>query len=134
MPNHLVVPLMSIIGLLSYYAFAISFYKIMLLFSFAMIKKCCMFFLFSPPSGHKNWVLCIAWSPDGKYLVSGSKAGELICWDPQTGKALGNPLMVSYVDRVHSLLTCLFFWLTTGNYVSYFILSDSFVQESAYKT
>ncbi|KOM27063.1 hypothetical protein LR48_Vigan393s000700 [Vigna angularis] len=43
-------------------------------------------------SGHKNWVLCIAWSLDGKYLVSGSKAGELICWDPQTGKSLGNPL------------------------------------------
>lgn len=56
--------------------------------------------LFSPPSGHRNWVLCIAWSPDGKYLVSGSKAGELICWDPQTGKALGNPLMVCYLDWV----------------------------------
>jgi len=23
-------------------------------------------------SGHKNWVLCIAWSPDGKVLASGS--------------------------------------------------------------
>ncbi|THG00751.1 hypothetical protein TEA_025576 [Camellia sinensis var. sinensis] len=44
--------------------------------------------------GHKNWVLCIAWSPDGKHLVSGSKAGELQCWDPQTGKPSGNPLIV----------------------------------------
>ncbi|KAF2293441.1 hypothetical protein GH714_001836 [Hevea brasiliensis] len=43
--------------------------------------------------GHKNWVLCIAWSPDGKHLVSGSKAGELQCWDPQTGKPSGNPLV-----------------------------------------
>ncbi|KAL6505200.1 hypothetical protein OROGR_025017 [Orobanche gracilis] len=42
--------------------------------------------------GHRNWVLCIAWSPDGKHLVSGSKAGELICWDPQTGKPSGDPL------------------------------------------
>ncbi|KAK2994472.1 hypothetical protein RJ640_008840 [Escallonia rubra] len=44
-------------------------------------------------AGHKNWVLCIAWSPDGKHLVSGSKSGELQCWDPQTGKASGNPLI-----------------------------------------
>ncbi|KAF2537981.1 hypothetical protein F2Q68_00021486 [Brassica cretica] len=26
--------------------------------------------------GHKNWVLSIAWSPDGKHLVSGSKSGS----------------------------------------------------------
>lgn len=45
-------------------------------------------------AGHKNWVLCIAWSPDGKHLVSGSKAGELQCWDPQTGKPSGNQLVV----------------------------------------
>ncbi|GFY92218.1 WD-40 repeat family protein [Actinidia rufa] len=44
-------------------------------------------------TGHKNWVLCIAWSPDGKHLVSGSKAGELQCWDPQTGKPSGGPLI-----------------------------------------
>ncbi|KAL2453428.1 Notchless protein-like protein [Abeliophyllum distichum] len=50
-----------------------------------------LYFPFS--SGHKNWVLCIAWSPDGKHLVSGSKAGELQCWDPQTGKPSGNPLI-----------------------------------------
>ena len=47
-----------------------------------------------PCLGHKNWVLSIAWSPDGKYLVSGSKAGELIIWDPQTGRQLGSPLTV----------------------------------------
>nr|KAJ0207800.1 hypothetical protein LSAT_V11C500237080 [Lactuca sativa] len=28
-------------------------------------------------SGHKNWVLFVAWSPDGKHLVSGSKYGEI---------------------------------------------------------
>ncbi|KAK1375730.1 hypothetical protein POM88_031923 [Heracleum sosnowskyi] len=26
---------------------------------------------------------CIAWLPDGKHLVSGSKTGELQCWDPK---------------------------------------------------
>lgn len=45
--------------------------------------------------GHKNWVLCIAWSPDGKHLVSGSKSGELLLWDPQTGKQSGSPFTVN---------------------------------------
>ncbi|MCI06593.1 notchless-like protein, partial [Trifolium medium] len=48
---------------------------------------------------HKNWVLCIEWSPDGKYLVSGSKSGELICWDPQTGKQSGNALTLPTKGR-----------------------------------
>ncbi|XP_018454854.2 notchless protein homolog isoform X1 [Raphanus sativus] len=42
--------------------------------------------------GHKNWVLSIAWSPDGKHLVSGSKSGELCCWNPKKGELDGNPL------------------------------------------
>jgi ribosome assembly protein 4 len=53
-----------------------------------------MLFLTFHFPGHKNWVLCIAWSPDGKHLVSGSKSGELILWDPKTGNQLGTPLMV----------------------------------------
>jgi WD40 repeat protein len=47
-------------------------------------------------TGHKNWVLCIAWSPDGKLLLSGSKDGELRLWEPTTGKAIGNPLTVCF--------------------------------------
>ncbi|KAI5681405.1 hypothetical protein M9H77_02633 [Catharanthus roseus] len=54
-------------------------------------KDFCTVFYSSP--GHKNWVLSIAWSPDGRHLVSGSKAGELQCWDPQTGKPSGNLLI-----------------------------------------
>lgn len=57
-----------------------------------------LYILFVP--GHRNWVLSVAWSPDGKHLVSGSKAGELICWDLQTGKPLGNPLTVSHLRLV----------------------------------
>lgn len=56
--------------------------------------RCHLMFDSSSYLGHKNWVLCIAWSPDGKHLVSGSKAGELQCWDPLTGKPSGNPLTV----------------------------------------
>lgn len=49
--------------------------------------------------GHKNWVLYIAWSPDGKHLASGSKSGELLTWDPQTGKQSGKPLMVKSMEQ-----------------------------------
>ncbi|KAL0646200.1 hypothetical protein Bca4012_044491 [Brassica carinata] len=54
--------------------------------------------------GHKNWVLSIAWSPDGKHLVSGSKSGELCCWNPKKGELDGNPLTVM-VRRNGSLVS-----------------------------
>lgn len=60
--------------------------------------------LFSFLSGHKNWVLYLAWSPDGKHLVSGSKSGELITWDPLTGKPSGSPLMVNNLTLFHIYL------------------------------
>ena len=39
--------------------------------------------------GHKNWVLCLAWSPDGEMVASGGMEGVLWLWDPKTGKPLG---------------------------------------------
>ena len=39
--------------------------------------------------GHKNWVLCLAWSPDAKLLVSGGMDGLLWLWNPETGEPLG---------------------------------------------
>ena len=45
-----------------------------------------------PAQGHLNWVLAIAWSPDGSSLVSGDKAGQLICWDPQSGQQRGKTM------------------------------------------
>ena len=42
--------------------------------------------------GHRHWVLCIAWSPDGRLLASGCKVGEVRLWDPITGQQQGKPL------------------------------------------
>ncbi|KAK7087631.1 hypothetical protein V1264_021656 [Littorina saxatilis] len=46
--------------------------------------------------GHKNYVLCVAWSPDGRKLASGSYTkqdnGEVMIWDPETGKQMGQTL------------------------------------------
>ena len=38
-------------------------------------------------AGHKNWVLCIAWSPDGRFLASGGMDNVVIVWDAKTGQA-----------------------------------------------
>ena len=39
--------------------------------------------------GHKNWVLCVAWSPDGQILATGGMDGALWLWDPKRGNPLG---------------------------------------------
>jgi WD40 repeat protein len=38
--------------------------------------------------GHKNWVLSIAFSPDGKTLASGSSDNAVRLWDVATGGSL----------------------------------------------
>ena len=42
--------------------------------------------------GHKGWVLFVAFSPDGKILASGGMDNNILLWDPETGKQIGNPL------------------------------------------
>lgn len=39
--------------------------------------------------GHKNHVLCTAWSPNAKRFVSADKSGVLIVWDPNKGESMG---------------------------------------------
>ncbi|KAL4663854.1 hypothetical protein H8959_000918 [Pygathrix nigripes] len=41
---------------------------------------------------HRHWVLSISWSPDGKKLASGCKNGQILLWDPSTGKQVGRTL------------------------------------------
>jgi len=37
-------------------------------------------------TGHSNWVTSVAYSPDGKHIVSGSDDRTVKVWDAQTGK------------------------------------------------
>ena len=39
--------------------------------------------------GHKSWVLCLAWSPDGLMVATGGMEGALWLWDPKTGNPVG---------------------------------------------
>jgi hypothetical protein len=39
-------------------------------------------------SGHERWVSSVAFSPDGKRIVSGSEDDTLKVWDASTGKEL----------------------------------------------
>ncbi|KAI3405499.1 RSA4 [Candida oxycetoniae] len=43
-------------------------------------------------SGHTNWVLCVAYSPDGTMIATGSKDNTIRVWDANTGALLGKPL------------------------------------------
>ena len=36
--------------------------------------------------GHSNWVSSVAYSPDGKHIVSGSPDKTVKIWDSTTGK------------------------------------------------
>ena len=37
-------------------------------------------------TGHSNWVTSVAYSPDGKHVLSGSDDKTVKIWDAQTGK------------------------------------------------
>jgi serine/threonine protein kinase len=39
-------------------------------------------------TGHSDFIFAIAWSPDGKYIVSGSQDGTAQVWDARTGVKL----------------------------------------------
>ena len=41
-----------------------------------------------PLDGHKSWVQCVAYSPDGRFLASGSGDTTVRIWDPKTRREL----------------------------------------------
>ena len=46
----------------------------------------------NPLQGHTSSVLSVAFSPDGRHIVSGSSNETIQIWDAQTGGQVGNPL------------------------------------------
>jgi WD40 repeat protein len=43
--------------------------------------------------GHQGEVTAVAWSPDGKKVVSGSEDETLMLWNPETGEHIGEPMV-----------------------------------------
>ncbi|CUM67233.1 uncharacterized protein PRCAT00004926001 [Priceomyces carsonii] len=43
-------------------------------------------------SGHKNWVLCVSYSPCGTMIATGSMDNTVRLWDAELGKPIGNAL------------------------------------------
>ncbi|KAL5504957.1 hypothetical protein ACEPAH_7620 [Sanghuangporus vaninii] len=55
-----------------------------------------------PLEGHTNWVVSLAYSPDGKYIVSGSYDKTVRIWDAATGDLFYEPL-TGHTDYVNSV-------------------------------
>jgi WD40 repeat protein len=56
-----------------------------------------------PVRGHSGWVLSVAYSPDGKHIVTGSNDNTVKVWDSQTGKEVSvllchHPIVCCCVD------------------------------------
>ena len=60
----------------------------------------------SPPLkwiGHTGRVRCVGYSPDGRYIVSGSSDRTIRVWDAETGSGVGEPLE-GHIDEVSCLV------------------------------
>ena len=62
-------------------------------------------------TGHSDYVLSVAASPDGKYLASGSGFGSLIIWDAKSGAKLKT--LEGHSDYVNSVS-----WSPDGKYLA----------------
>ena len=45
-------------------------------------------------TGHSDWVRSVAYSPDGKHIVSGSKDKTVKIWDAATGQEVSNRVLI----------------------------------------
>ena len=52
-------------------------------------------------NGHASWVTCVAFSPDGKSVLSGSMDNTLKLWDAATGRELRT--FEGHTDRLTSV-------------------------------
>lgn len=53
-------------------------------------------------TGHRNWVLCVSWSPDAELIATGSMDNTIRLWEADKGKPLGGGNGESSVLRGHS--------------------------------
>jgi WD40 repeat protein len=86
--------------------------------------------MLAPPlQGHRNWVLCVAWSPDASMIATGDMNGDIWLWEAASGKPLGQCkghskwitslvrradllLLKSNIIQIHELhLTAVAIWL-----------------------
>ena len=51
-------------------------------------------------TGDQGWVFSVAFSPDGKRIVSGSSDQTVRLWDAATGQPVGQPLTGHEVNSV----------------------------------
>src|SRR5690606_1826533 len=60
--------------------------------------------------GHEKFVMYVAWSPDGTYIVSGSTDKNLILWNAKTGE------QVAVLEGHQDWVTCVA-WSPDGTYI-----------------
>jgi WD40 repeat protein len=55
-----------------------------------------------PLEGHTGVIFCVAFSPDGKWIISGSQDMKIQIWDAKTHKAVGVPYE-GHIDSIYSV-------------------------------